>query len=114
MIRVKRIYDSPKPQAGDGKRILVDRLWPRGLRKDEVVIDEWLKDLAPSTALRKWFGHDPERWEEFKARYRQELQEKADLLRRIRNDGRSGNVTILYAAKDMDHNNAIVVKEMIS
>ncbi len=114
MIKVKRIYESPKPSPGDGKRILIDRLWPRGLRKDEVVIDEWLKDLAPSTPLRKWFGHDPERWDDFKARYRRELMEKSDLLTKIRDDGRKGNVTILYGAKDTEHNNAVVVKEMVS
>ncbi len=114
MIKVKRIYESPKPSPGDGKRILIDRLWPRGLRKDEVVIDEWLKDLAPSTPLRKWFGHDPERWDDFKARSRRELMEKSDLLTKIRDDGRKGNVTILYGAKDTEHNNAVVVKERVS
>ena len=114
MIKLKRIYESPKPSPGDGKRILIDRLWPRGLRKDEVVVDEWLKDLAPSTSLRKWFGHDPARWDDFRARHRRELMEKSDLLAKIRDDGRKGNVTILYAAKDTEHNNAIVVKEMVS
>jgi uncharacterized protein YeaO (DUF488 family) len=114
MIRIKRIYESPKASPGDGRRILVDRLWPRGLRKNEVVIDEWLKDLAPSTTLRKWFGHDPERWQEFELRYREELKEKSGVLKKIRDEGKRGDVTILYAAKDAKHNNAVVVKEMVS
>lgn len=114
MIKVKRIYESPKPQPGDGKRVLVDRLWPRGLRKDEVVVDEWMKELAPSTSLRKWFAHDPAKWQEFKKRYGQELREKAEFLEKIRTEAKHGNVTILYSAKDSEHNNGVALKELLS
>src|SRR3546814_13550537 len=79
-VRVKRAYDPPQPS--DGQRVLVDRLWPRGLRKDEARIDLWLKDIAPSAELRRWFGHDPARWEEFRRKYREELRERAELVRR--------------------------------
>lgn len=114
MIKVKRIYESPKPQPGDGKRVLVDRLWPRGLRKDEVVVDEWIKELAPSTSLRKWFAHDPAKWQEFKKRYKEELVEKSEILEKIRMESRRGNVTILYSAKDTEHNNAAALQEFLS
>jgi uncharacterized protein YeaO (DUF488 family) len=114
MIKLKRIYESPKPQPGDGKRVLIDRLWPRGLRKDEVVIDEWMKDLAPSTSLRKWFAHDPAKWQEFKKRYRQELKEKTETLEKIRTEAKHGDVTILYSAKDTEHSNATALKEFLS
>lgn len=114
MIKLKRIYESPKPQQGDGKRVLVDRLWPRGLRKDEVIVDEWIKELAPSTSLRKWFGHDPAKWQEFKTRYRQELSEKPEILEKIRMESMCGTVTILYSAKDTEHNNAAALKEFLS
>lgn len=110
---MKRIYDSPKPSSGDGKRVLVDRLWPRGLRKDDVVVDEWVKDVAPSTELRKWFGHDPARWEEFKKRYRKELEEKKECVEALKEDARRGTLTILYSAKDTEHNNATVLKDLI-
>jgi uncharacterized protein YeaO (DUF488 family) len=113
MIKVKRIYESRKPEPGDGKRVLIDRLWPRGLRKDEVVVDEWMKEIAPSNELRKWFGHDPARWEEFKKRYRQELEEKNELLEGLRRDALRGTVTILYAAKDVEHNNGVALKEFL-
>ncbi len=113
VIRIKRIYDSPKPSSGDGKRVLVDRLWPRGLRKDDVVVDEWVKDVAPSTELRKWFGHDPARWEEFKKRYRKELEEKKECVEALKKDAKRGTLTILYAAKDTEHNNATVLKDLI-
>jgi uncharacterized protein YeaO (DUF488 family) len=114
MIRVRRVYQSRTPKPGDGKRILVDRLWPRGLQKDEVVVDEWLKDIAPSSELRKWFGHDPVKWEEFKKRYRQELRAKETLLDGLRKDAERGVVTILYAAKDEEHNNALALREFLS
>jgi uncharacterized protein YeaO (DUF488 family) len=113
MIKVKRIYESPKAGPGDGKRILVDRLWPRGLRKDEVAVDDWMKDLAPSSQLRKWFGHDPAKWEEFKIKYRQELESKKELLEKVREEARAGTVTILYGAKDAERNNAAALKELL-
>ena len=114
MIKVKRIYESPTPGHGDGKRILIDRLWPRGLRKNEVIIDYWMKEIAPSSELRKWFGHDPAKWEEFKKRYRLELEGKKELLEEVRRDAGRGTVTILYGAKDTEHNNGVVLKEFLS
>ncbi len=114
MVKVKRLYDALTRAPGDGKRILVDRLWPRGVRKEEVALDEWLKDLAPSTPLRKWFGHDPSKWDEFKERYGQELKEKGEVLERVRKEAKRGNVTILYSARDNEHNNAVVLKEFLS
>ncbi|HLO25570.1 MAG TPA: DUF488 domain-containing protein [Geobacteraceae bacterium] len=112
MIKIKRIYDPPAP--GDGRRILVDRLWPRGLSKDEARLDEWLKEIAPSDDLRKWFGHDPDRWEEFRKRYREELNSNGELLKLLRTEGGKGTVTLLFAAKDAEHNNAVVLKEMLA
>ncbi|KAF0221428.1 MAG: hypothetical protein FD174_566 [Geobacteraceae bacterium] len=111
MLRIKRIYDLPAPE--DGRRILVDRLWPRGLSKDEARIDEWLKEIAPSDALRKWFGHDPARWEEFGKRYKEELKEHSQLLEELREKGKKCTVTLLFAAKDAEHNNAVVLKELL-
>ncbi len=111
MIRIKRIYDPPAPD--DGRRVLVDRLWPRGVAKDQARIDEWLKEMAPSDALRKWFGHDPARWEEFRKRYREELKSHGELLEQLRAEGHKGTVTLLFAAKDAEHNNAVVLKEML-
>ncbi len=113
MIRIKRIYESSKPSQGDGKRILIDRLWPRGLRKEEVVVDEWIKDLAPSNELRRWFGHDPAKWQEFKNRYEQELKGKGELLQKLKTQAAAGTITLLYAAKDTEHNNAVVLKDFI-
>jgi len=111
MIRIKRVYD---PVGHDyGRRVLVDRLWPRGVAKDEARIDEWLKEVAPSDELRKWFGHDPAKWEEFRTRYRQELKPHGELLERLRSEARKGTVTLLFAAKDVEHNNAVVLKEML-
>jgi len=114
MLSVKRVYESK--EAADGVRILVDRLWPRGLRSAEAGIDEWIKDAAPSDELRKWFAHDPEKWPEFKRKYIQELAapEKAALLKRIAKLAASGNVTLVYAAKDTEHNNARVLEELIA
>lgn len=111
MVRIKRVYD--EPAAEDGQRILVDRLWPRGISKDKAHIDEWLKEIAPSDELRKWFGHDPARWEEFRERYRQELEAKAELVAGLRELAAEGTVTLLFAAKDEEHNNAVVLKEML-
>ena len=112
MIRIKRIYDAPTP--GDGRRVLVDRLWPRGVSKDEARIDEWLKEIAPSDELRKWFDHDPEKWAEFRKRYREELRPHGELMDRLRAEARQGTVTLLFAAKDVEHNNAVVLKELIA
>jgi uncharacterized protein YeaO (DUF488 family) len=112
MVEVKRIYDPPSPD--DGKRILVDRLWPRGVRKDNAAIDEWLKEIAPSNELRKWFGHDPARWEEFRKRYAKELESKRDLLKRLQAESRKGTLTLLFAAKDSTHSNAEVIRELLS
>jgi len=109
VIRLKRIYDPP--EADDGIRVLVDGLWPRGISKSAAGIDRWLRELAPSSALRTWFGHDPEKWEEFRERYREELRSRADLLALLREEAARETVTLLYAAKDRDCNNAVVVKE---
>jgi len=111
VIRIKRVYDPPA--ADDGWRVLVDRLWPRGLSRDEARIDEWLKEIAPSDGLRKWFGHDPARWEEFRSRYREELQGKGELLERLRQAASQGEMFLLFAAKDEEHNNAVVLKELL-
>ncbi len=111
MVRIKRIYDPPA--AGDGRRLLVDRLWPRGVAKEEAAIDEWLKEIAPSNTLRKWFGHDPARWEEFRQRYREELQGHRELLEQLRCNAAQGDITLLFAAKDLEHNNAVVLKEIL-
>ena len=111
MIRIKRIYDPPEP--GDGRRVLVDRLWPRGLSKDAAKVDEWLKETAPSDELRKWFGHDPARWEEFRVRYKDELKAHMLLLQRLKAEAGTDTVTLLYAARDEEHNNAVVLKEII-
>ncbi len=112
MIKIKRIYDPASPD--DGKRIYIDRLWPRGMKKEEVKIDEWLKDISPSDDLRKWFGHDPSKYAEFKRRYSKELQKHSEILERIRREGRKGAVTLLFSAKDVEHNNATVMKEILS
>lgn len=112
-VQIKRIYDPPHP--GDGCRVLVDRLWPRGIAKANARIDEWLKDIAPSDELRKWFAHDPLRWPEFRKRYRAELKKKHEAaLRSLAERARSDTVTLLYGAKDTAHNNAVVLKECIS
>ncbi|BDV44887.1 hypothetical protein GURASL_38100 [Geotalea uraniireducens] len=111
MVRIKRVYD--EPAAADGLRILVDRLWPRGLTKEKARLDAWLKELAPSDELRKWFGHDPARWEEFRERYRQELAGRPESMARLRALAGQGPVTLLFAAHDVAHNNAVVLKELL-
>jgi uncharacterized protein YeaO (DUF488 family) len=111
MIGVKRIYDPPS--ASDGRRVLVDRLWPRGVSRDEAKVDEWLKEIAPSDELRMWFGHDPAKWAEFRTRYRRELKPHGELLDRLRAEAHKGPVTLLFAAKDEEHNNAVVLKELL-
>jgi len=112
MIKIKRIYDPAEP--GDGKRILIDRLWPRGFKKEDLKMDEWLKEIAPSDKLRKWFSHDPKKYGEFKKRYAKELEDKSEILARIKAEAKKGRVTILFSAKDTEHNNATVLKEFLS
>jgi uncharacterized protein YeaO (DUF488 family) len=112
VIKIKRVYEEPKPS--DGRRILVDRLWPRGLSKEKAQVDWWLKEMAPSSELRRWFGHDPGRWAEFKVRYREELKSQDALLDELRSLAAKESVTLLYAAKDEEHNNALVLKDLLS
>ncbi|HEY6006790.1 MAG TPA: DUF488 domain-containing protein [Geobacteraceae bacterium] len=112
MLRAKRIYEPPAPE--DGRRVLVDRLWPRGVSKDAARVDEWLKEIAPSDDLRTWFGHDPAKWEEFRVRYREELRSHAEVLERLRREAKQETVTLLFAAKDEAHNNAVVLKEVLA
>ncbi len=112
MIKIKRPYQPPEET--DGFRILVDRLWPRGVSKEKAKVDLWLKEIAPSDDLRKWFAHDPEKWSQFQKRYREELKNKNSLLSTIRDlEKENGTVTLVYAAKDEKHNNAVVLKEKI-
>ncbi len=111
MIKVKRIYDPPSPD--DGKRILIDRLWPRGMKKEEAHIDEWLKEISPSHGLRKWYSHDPAKWPEFKKRYRTEISDQTELLKRIKNEGKKGTVTLLFSTKELELNNAVALKEIL-
>jgi len=111
LIRLKRAYDPPAPE--DGARLLVERLWPRGLTKEKAALDLWLKDAAPSPELRKWFSHDPDRWEEFKRRYREELTDRQDIIKMLREKSRAGTVTFIYAARDQTRNSAVVLKEVV-
>ena len=110
-LKRKRVYEPAS--AADGTRILVDRLWPRGLRKEDAAIDYWFKDLAPSTALRQWFDHDVERWTEFRKRYRAELAEQPQALADLRSLARIGPITLLFGAHDETHNNAVVLRELL-
>ena len=112
MIKIKRVYDPPAPD--DGKRILVDRLWPRGIKKGQARVDAWVKEIAPSTWLRTWFGHDPSRRREFRDRYIRELRTKPELVRQLRQEAKEGTVTLVFSAKDCDHANAVVLKEVLS
>jgi uncharacterized protein YeaO (DUF488 family) len=112
MIKIKRVYDPFERE--DGKRILIDRLWPRGIKKEDLKMDEWLKEIAPSDKLRKWFSHDPKKYEEFKKRYAKELEDKSEILKRIKSESKKGTITILFSAKDTEHNNATVLKELLS
>jgi uncharacterized protein YeaO (DUF488 family) len=111
MIQLKRVYE--EPSSNDGMRVLVERLWPRGLTKERAAVDVWLKDVAPSPELRKWFGHDPARWEQFQERYRQELREKKDAVQFLKQRGKEGTVTLVYAARDEDHNGALALKRYL-
>jgi uncharacterized protein YeaO (DUF488 family) len=109
--RIKRVYD--EPSRSDGLRILVERLWPRGLSKGRAAVDVWMKDIAPSPELRKWFGHDPVKWEEFQKRYWTELERDKDAVNQLRRRIREGTVTLVYAARDEQHNGAIVLGEYL-
>lgn len=111
MIRVKRVYEQPSDR--DGFRVLVDRLWPRGIRKSEVKLDLWLKEIAPEDKLRKWFSHDPEKWEGFRKCYLEELEQKEEYIQELLEKARESDLTLLYAAKDEAFNNAVVLKEYL-
>jgi len=111
MLKIKRVYDQVSP--GDGKRILVDRLWPRGMKKEAAAIDEWLKDIAPSTELRKWYSHDPAKWGEFKQRYKIELKDRMEIIDRLRQESKTRAITLLFSAKATELNNAVALKEFV-
>jgi uncharacterized protein YeaO (DUF488 family) len=110
-IKLKRVYE--QPDAKDGERVLVDRLWPRGLTKEKARVDLWLKEIGPSTELRKWFGHDPAKWAEFRRRYRAELKENGEQVAQLGAEVRKGPVTLVYGAKDEQHNEAVVLLEWL-
>lgn len=110
-VEIKRVYE--EPGRADGTRILVDRLWPRGLSKERARVDLWLKDIAPSNELRKWFSHDPSKWSEFQVRYRQELKSRADMLADLKKKAAEAPVTLLYGAKDELHNEAVVLQKVL-
>jgi uncharacterized protein YeaO (DUF488 family) len=110
-IGLKRAYDPPAP--GDGRRVLVDRIWPRGIARDELRIEAWLKELAPSSGLRKWFGHDPDKWRDFKERYARELDQGPAELAQLVDMAEAGRVTLVFGAKDTEHNNAVALKEYL-
>lgn len=107
-LQIKRVYDEPSKQ--DGTRVLVDRVWPRGLSKEKAKVGLWLKDVAPSTELRKWFGHDPDKWEAFRERYFRELDTNPEAVDRLLAEAGCGTVTLVYSAKDEKHNNAVALK----
>jgi uncharacterized protein YeaO (DUF488 family) len=111
MIKLKRAYE--KPAKDDGERILVERLWPRGLTKLQARIDLWMKEVAPSTELRRWFGHDPEKWDEFRHCYQKELKHKDDLIELLKRKSKAGTITLIYAARDEEHNGALVLKRFL-
>jgi len=110
-VRTKRAYDPPEP--GDGYRVLIDRLWPRGKKREELRLDEWARELAPSTKLRHWFGHDPERFKEFRDRYRTELASQSEKLDELRHRACEGPLTVVYGARDREHNDAVVLAELL-
>jgi uncharacterized protein YeaO (DUF488 family) len=111
-IRIKRAYEEPDRE--DGTRILVDRLWPRGLTKEKARVDLWLKDVAPSTELRKWFAHDPGKWAEFQSRYQKELKRNKEQLSLLRQEAAKGTVTLVYGAKDQQHNEAVILQRLLT
>ncbi len=110
-IRIKRAYEPPSPR--DGTRVLVDRLWPRGVKKADAGISQWMKEVAPSSELRKWFGHDPQRWQEFRRRYKAELAQKTELVGQLRELAEQGPLTLVYSAHDEAHNQAVVLRETL-
>jgi uncharacterized protein YeaO (DUF488 family) len=110
-IKIKRVYE--EPDKNDGERILVDRLWPRGLTKEKASVDLWLKEIAPSTELRKWFAHDSGKWKSFRARYETEIRQNADLIKLLKQKARKGTVTLVYGARDEKHNEALVLKKLL-
>ena len=110
-VRLKRAYEPPEEK--DGTRILVDRLWPRGVSKADAQLDDWIKEIAPSGELRTWFGHDPERWDEFRERYRAELAQHSEVLKDLRRRAREGPITLDYSARDEIHNDAIVLRNVL-
>jgi uncharacterized protein YeaO (DUF488 family) len=110
-IKIKRVYEHPEQD--DGMRILVDRLWPRGLTKKKASLDLWLKDIAPSTELRKWFAHDPDKWKRFRARYQTEIRNNHDLIKALKQKAREGTITLIYGARDQKHNEALVLKQFL-
>ena len=112
MFKLKRIYATP--EASDGYRVLVDRIWPRGVSKEKARIDLWMKEIAPTDALRKWFGHDPERWEEFQTRYRKELQKEIALTNQLQQlEKQHGTLTLVFSARDEDHNQAVALRTFL-
>jgi uncharacterized protein YeaO (DUF488 family) len=112
MIKIKRIYE--KPAKEDGWRVLVDRLWPRGMKKEAAHIDLWLKDIAPSDSLREWFGHDPEKWDEFQKKYRSELAKAKELVAELKKmEKQQGTITLLFGAKDEEHNQAVALASFL-
>ena len=110
-VKLKRAYESVDSE--DGARVLVDRLWPRGVSKEDAALDQWMKEIAPSTELRKWFGHDPARWEEFRGRYGKELGQNTGLLSQLRSFARRGPLTLVYSAHDEIHNDAVVLRDVL-
>lgn len=110
-IKLKRAYEPPAPD--DGTRILIDRLWPRGVTKSDAAINEWMKEIAPSTELRKWFGHDPNRWQEFRRRYQSEIQRHPEQFDRLRKLAQHGRITLVFSAHDEAHNDAVVLKDLL-
>ena len=111
-IRIKRAYEEPDGE--DGTRILVDRLWPRGLTKEKAKVDFWLKDVAPSTDLRKWFAHDPAKWADFRSRYLEDLKGQKDQRSLLRQEAAKGAVTLVYGAKDQQHNEAVILQRLLT
>jgi uncharacterized protein YeaO (DUF488 family) len=111
MLKIKRVYEDPKRD--DGTRFLVERLWPRGIKKEALKMKAWLKDVSPSPDLRKWYSHDTSKWNEFRKKYRKELQKNPESWQPILDSAKKGNVTLLYSAKDVEHNSALVLKEFL-
>lgn len=109
--KIKRVYEPA--EKSDGTRILIDRLWPRGLSREKAAVDLWLKEIAPSTELRKWFDHDPQKWEEFQKRYRTELEANTEAVQQLRDELKKGAATLVYGAKDEEHNDAVVLRDFL-